>query len=145
MPSKSQSKKQSFALCIFIMVIPFGVCNTTKCFTDIVSLILRTSPVGGVYFYLHFAYGKTEAQRVSAVCLGSTPCTETPGSQPEDESYHSSDDRPLSNLPFFRYRNSSRRTFASLKFYLQVPQEKKSYKQILLIPLHLLNILLNSW
>lgn len=50
------------------MVIPFGKYNATKCFSDIVLLILRTSLV--VYFYLHFAYGKTEAQLVSAICHG---------------------------------------------------------------------------
>lgn len=61
------------------MVILLGVYSTTESLTDSVSLILGTSPVGMLYFYLHFAYGKTEAQRVSAcasVCpwADSTAC-----------------------------------------------------------------------
>lgn len=40
------------------MVIPFGVCNTTKCLTDTVSLILRTSPVGRYIFISTLHMGK---------------------------------------------------------------------------------------
>lgn len=73
---------------------------------------------------------------------GCTSWADTLGSQPGDHSHHSSDDSHLSNLPFCRYRNSSRRTSASLKFYLQVAQEEKVlWIDFLLIPLHVLKIL----
>lgn len=56
--------------------------------------------------------------------------SQAPESLPEDASHRSAADSHLSNLPFCRYRNGSRRTSASLKFYFQVPQgKKKSCKQ----------------
>lgn len=55
------------------MVIPFGVCNTTKCFTDIVSLILRTSLVGRYIFISTLHIGKlrhSECQQFALAARG---------------------------------------------------------------------------
>lgn len=53
------------------MVIPFGIYNTTKCFPDIVSLILRTAPPGRYIFISTLHMGKlrhSKCQQFALAC-----------------------------------------------------------------------------
>lgn len=52
------------------MVIPFGIYNRHKVLLWYCFVNPQNIPGGELYFYLHFAYGKTEAQLVSAICHG---------------------------------------------------------------------------